>query len=390
MSKPSCKPKSPHFSSGPCKKFPGWSFDILKNAALSRSHRNGIGYEKLIQTIKKTRSLLRLPDDFKLALTPASCTGAMDMALWNLLGSRGVDSLAFDVFGWRWSNEITKHMRLKDTHIFDAPFGQLPDLSQIDAQRRDVVFPWNATTSGVAIPNADWIPETREGLIFCDATSAALAYDLPWSKLDAVAFSWQKVLGGEAAHGMLALSPRALYQLQKQLPPWPMPFTIQLTKDTETLGAPGAVKEELFTGGVLNTPSLMCVEDWLVALDWAENLGGLPALIRKTDENAAIIWDWVETRDWLVNLAIDRSTWSRTSICLKFNDPKLQALSEKETWSLVVRFCQLLEKENVAYDIKGHVWAKPCIRIWCGPTVEADDLQALLPWLDWAYEEIMK
>lgn len=389
MAKPILKPKSPYFSSGPCKKFPGWRFDLLSNALLGRSHRHRDGYAKLKPAIDRAHRLLQMPEDYKLALLPGSCTGAVEAAFWNLLGSRGVDVLSCDIFGKRWIEDVVRHLHIEDVRIFDEPFGKLPDLSQVDSNR-DVVFTWNATTAGVMIPHHDWIKEDRQGLTICDATSAAFSCELPWPKLDAVAFSWQKVMGGEAAHGMLALSPRALKQLETYQPPWPIPFLLKLTETLDNPTTHGKIKEGIFRGETLNTPSLMCVEDWLVTLQWAEDLGGLPALIEKTNANAQVIWDWVETCPYLENLAEDPATRSKTSICLKLTDPKLKDLDKPERWSVIKQVCKLLETEQAAYDIKGHGLADPCFRIWCGPTVEKEDLQALTTWIDWAYQEVAK
>lgn len=386
MSKPFLKPRYPYFSSGPCKKFPGWSYEKLQAAAIQRSHRHSIGYSKLIPAIDRTHKLLGMPADYKLAIVPASATGAIEIAMWNLLGARGVDALSFDVFSKRWANDITRQLRLKDARVFESPSGELPDLALVDTDR-DVVFTWNATTTGVAMPHDHWIKEERQGLTICDATSAAFAYDLPWSKLDAVAFSWQKVMGGEAAHGMLALSPRALGRLNAYLPEWPIPFLYCLRKDSHELGKPGPLNEALFRGETLNTPSMLCVEDWLLALEWGERLGGLPALIKRTAENAKIMIEWADYSPWLANLAHAPLTQSKTSVCLKLTDPKLQKRSKEERWDVIKKICKTLEAENVAYDIKGHALADPCLRIWCGPTVEKNDLEALIPWLEWAYKE---
>ncbi len=380
LAAPAERPRNPCFSSGPCAKRPGWSPALLKGAALGRSHRAKPGKAKLAEVIARSRAILGLPDDYRLAIVPASDTGAVEMALWNLLGARGVDMLAWESFGKGWVTDVAKQLRLDDLRELGADYGALPDLAQVDPER-DVVFTWNGTTSGVRVPNGDWIASDRSGLTICDATSAAFAMDLPWDKLDAVTWSWQKVLGGEAAHGMLALSPRAVAHLERYSPPWPLPKIFRLTKG-------GALIEGVFAGETINTPSMLCVEDALDGLAWAESLGGLPALIARSTANLACITDWVERSDWAGFLAEDPATRSSTSICLKITDPWFEGLAPPDQAATAKAIAAELDAAGVAYDIGSYRDAPPGLRIWGGATVEAADTQTLLPWLDWAYATV--
>jgi len=376
--KPAVRPARPHFSSGPCAKRPGWSPEVLKNAFLGRSHRAKEGKARLKLAIDKTRQLLGLPEDYVCGIVPGSDTGAFEMAMWSLLGARGVEALAWESFGKGWVTDILKQLKLQDVRVHEADYGALPDLSKVDFSR-DVVFTWNGTTSGVRVPNGDWIPADREGLTLVDATSAAFAQDVDWSKIDVATFSWQKVLGGEAAHGMLVLSPRAIARLESYTPPWPMPKLFRLTKG-------GKVMSGVFEGETINTPSMLCVEDWLDTLAWAESIGGLRALQARADANAQVIFDWVERTPWVANLARDPATRSNTSVCLSIVDPAVAQLSVEQQWAFAKQIAGLLDKEGVAYDIAAYREAPPGLRIWTGSTVERSDLEALTPWLDWAFE----
>ncbi len=375
--RPDTRPFRPFFSSGPCAKRPGWSLEGLSNAALGRSHRSKIGKAKLAFAIDCTRSVLGVPDDYHIGIVPASDTGAVEMAMWSLLGARGTDVLAWESFGKGWVTDAVKQLKLDDCRVIEAPYGALPDLSQIDGER-DVVFTWNGTTSGVRVPNADWIPENRSGLTICDATSAAFAQDLDWRKLDVVTYSWQKVLGGEAAHGVIILSPRAVERLESYTPPWPMPKIFRLTKG-------GALIDGIFRGETINTPSMLCVEDYLDALHWADHQGGLTALMARADANLRVIEDWVSRTDWVDFLAEDPATRSNTSVCLKIVDPWFTSLSADDAKAVVKKMSSILEEEDVAFDIESYRDAPAGLRIWCGATVEAEDLATLTPWLDWAY-----
>jgi phosphoserine aminotransferase len=374
---PSVRPAVPHFSSGPCAKRPGWSVQNLADAALGRSHRSKIGKAKLKQCIDLTREVLEVPSDYRIGIVPASDTGAVEMALWSLLGARPVTMLAWESFGEGWVTDVVKQLKLKDAVVLRAAYGDLPDLSQVDPAS-DVVFTWNGTTSGVRVPNADWIASDREGLTICDATSAAFAQRLAWDKLDVATFSWQKVLGGEAAHGMLILSPRAVERLESYNPPWPLPKIFRLTKA-------GKLNEGIFEGETINTPSMLCVEDYLDALAWAKSIGGLSALIARADANLEIIARWVARTPWVDFLARDPATRSNTSVCLKVVDPAVTALPPEAQATFAKALTGAIEKEGVAYDIGHYRDAPPGIRIWCGATVEAADVEALMPWLDWAY-----
>jgi phosphoserine aminotransferase len=377
--RPAVRPARPFFSSGPCAKRPGWTPEALKDSCLGRSHRSKPGKAKLKEAIDRTRAVLRVPPDYRIAIVAGSDTGAVEMALWSLLGPRPVDVLAWESFGEDWVTDVARQLKLKDTRIIKSAYGELPDLKQTDPSR-DIVFLWNGTTSGVRVPDGDWIADNREGLTICDATSAAFAMDLPWPKLDVVTFSWQKVLGGEGGHGMLILSPRAVARLESYSPPWPMPKTSRLTKD-------GKLVEGIFEGETINTPSMLCVEDYLDALAWAERVGGLQALFARTDANARVLLDWAERTPWVENLAVDPATRSNTSVCLRIVDSVVGKLPLDAQRAFVKQLESMLDKENAARDIAGHRDAPPSLRIWCGSTVEAADLAALTPWLDWAFAE---
>ena len=378
--KPSLKPNNPHFSSGPCAKRPGWSLDALKDATLSRSHRAKPAKAKLASLIERSKALLEMPKDYRLGIVPASDTGALEMALWSLLGERGVDTFAWESFGAAWAADCQKQLKLKDLRQFKAEYGQLPDLTQAD-WRRDVVFTWNGTTSGVRVPNGDWIASDRTGLSICDATSAVFAMAMPWSKLDVVTWSWQKVMGGEAAHGMIALSPRAVERLESYTPAWPLPKIFQLTKG-------GKLVEGIFQGETINTPSMLCVEDALDGLKWGEHIGGLKALLARSLANLHAIEQWAAQAAWIGFLAERPETRSNTSVCLKITDPWYASLSADEQQKGVNKIASLLEAEGVAYDLGAHRDAPPSLRIWAGSTVETNDLKALFPWLDWAWAEL--
>ena len=378
--RPSRRPANPHFSSGPCAKRPGWSLEALGDAVLGRSHRANAGKARLAEAIERSRSLLRVPADYRLAIVPASDTGAIEMAMWSLLGARGVDVLAWESFGKTWLKDARDQLRIEDLRGFEADYGDLPDLAQVDPDR-DVVFTWNGTTSGVRVPDGDWIAADRAGLTLCDATSAVFAMDLPFDKLDVVTWSWQKALGGEAAHGMLLLSPRAVERLEGVTPPRPLPKIFQLTKS-------GKLIEGIFEGATINTPSMLCVEDALDSLKWAEQAGGLDALIARSQGNLAAVADWVEASDWIDFLALDPATRSSTSICLKVVDPWFTALSAAEQSAATKSVAALIEREGAGCDIGAYRDAPPGFRIWGGPTVERSDIEALLPWLDWAYGQV--
>ena len=377
---PELRPANPNFSSGPCAKRPGWTLEGLSGASLARSHRAAGPKAKLVEVIERSRALLGLPEGWKLAIVPASDTGAIEMALWSLLGARGVDILAFENFSTAWANDVVKQLKLPDARVLDAPYGRLPDLARVDFSR-DVVFTWNGTTSGVRVPNGDWIAADRAGLTICDATSAAFAMALPWDKLDAVTWSWQKVLGGEAAHGMLALSPRAVERLESYKPAWPLPKIFQLTKG-------GKLIDGVFKGETINTPSMLCVEDALDGLRWAESVGGVPALIARSEANLAAVASWVERTPWAAFLPVDPATRSCTSICLVITAPWFTALAPDAQAAAAKRLAGLLDKEGVAYDIANYRDAPAGLRIWGGATIETSDILALLPWLDWAEAKI--
>ena len=380
MTKPLKAPVRPEFSSGPCAKRPGWKTDALNDALLGRSHRSKPGKGKLKHAIDKTREILGVPEGYRIGIVPASDTGAVEMALWSMLGARGVDMLAWESFGAGWVTDVAKQLKLEDVNIYTAEYGELPDLDQVDTDR-DVVFTWNGTTSGVKVPNADWIKDDREGLTICDATSAAFAMDLPFEKLDVVTYSWQKVLGGEAAHGVLILGPRAVERLENYTPSWPLPKIFRLTKG-------GKLIEGIFEGATINTPSMLCVEDYIDALEWADSIGGLKGLIAKSEANLKVVADWVEASDWAAFLAADPATISNTSVCLKVVDPWLASLDADAQAAVPKKLASMLDAEGVAFDIGAYRDAPPGLRIWAGATVEAEDLQALTAWLDWAYGEV--
>ncbi|WP_366656988.1 phosphoserine transaminase [Fodinicurvata sp. EGI_FJ10296] len=380
MTKPTVRPANPNFSSGPCAKRPGWSLSQLKTDSLGRSHRAAIGKSRLAEVLDRSRSILGIPDDYRIGIVPASDTGAVEMALWSMLGARGVDMLAWESFGEGWVTDVVKQLKLDDVRTMTADYGHLPDLGSVGADR-DVVFTWNGTTSGVAVPNADWIANDRTGLTFADATSAAFAMDLPWQKLDVTTWSWQKVLGGEGAHGMIVLSPRAVERLESFSPGRPLPKIFRMTKG-------GKLNEGIFKGETINTPSMLAVEDHLDALRWAESIGGLPALIDRSRANLSAVAEWVERTPWVDFLAADAATRSSTSICLRIVDPAITSLDEKAQGEVPKAITKLLESEGVAYDINGYRDAPPGLRIWGGGTVESTDMKALLPWLDWAYQAV--
>lgn len=377
--KPAARPDNPRFSSGPCAKRPGWSLQNLTNASLGRSHRSAEGKARLLGAIEKTRDVLGIPEDYRIGIVPASDTGAVEMALWSLLGARGVDMLAWESFGKGWITDVVKQLGLADVRILEAGYGELPDLAQVDFSR-DVVFTWNGTTSGVRVPDGEWIDEAREGLTICDATSAAFAQKLDWAKLDVTTYSWQKVLGGEAAHGMLILSPRAVERLESYTPAWPLPKIFRLTKG-------GKLIEGIFKGATINTPSMLCVEDYIDALNWAEGLGGLDALVARADANTKVIADWVEKTPWIDFLCADPAIRSNTSVCLKFSDPDIAAMSTEDQAAFAKRIVALLDGEAAAFDLGAYRDAPPGLRIWCGSTIEACNLEALTPWLDWAFAQ---
>ncbi len=377
IAKPAARPSVPHFSSGPCAKRPGWTPQALADAFVGRSHRSKPGKAKLKRAIDLTREVLRVPADYRIGIVPASDTGAVEMALWTLLGPRPVAMLTWESFGEGWVSDVAKELKLKDVTVLRAPYGELPDLAKADPAS-DIVFTWNGTTSGVRVANADWIAADRAGLTICDATSAAFAQPLEWSKLDVVTFSWQKALGGEAAHGMLILSPRAVARLESYTPPWPVPKIFRTTKG-------GKLNEGIFQGETINTPSMLCVEDYLDALEWAKAAGGLPALHARADGNAKVIADWVERTPWIDFLARDPALRSNTSVCLKVVDPAVTRLNADAQAAFVKSIAAALDKEGVAYDIDAYRDAPPGLRIWCGSTIERADVEALTPWLDWAY-----
>ena len=374
---PSVRPRVPHFSSGPCAKRPGWSLQNLSCAFLGRSHRAKTGKAKLKYAIDLTRGVLQVPADHRIGIVPASDTGAIEMALWSLLGPQPVTMLAWESFGEGWVHDVAKELKLKNLTVLRAPYGELPDLGAIDPAS-DIVFTWNGTTSGTRVPNADWIAADRTGLTICDATSAAFAQALDWGKLDAATFSWQKALGGEAAHGMRILSPRAVARLESCKPPWPMPKIFRMTKG-------GKLNEGIFAGETINTPSMLCVEDYLDALQWAKSIGGLKALQARADANAKTISDWVARTPWIDFLTRDPALRSNTSVCLKVVDPAVNRLAVEAQAEFVKGIAAALEKEGVAYDINAYRDAPPGLRIWCGSTVERSDVEALTAWLDWAY-----
>jgi phosphoserine aminotransferase len=379
IAKPAVRPTVPHFSSGPCAKRPGWTPQALSGAVLGRSHRSKIGKARLKRAIDLTREVLQVPADYRIGIVPASDTGAVEMALWSLLGPRPVTVLAWESFGEGWVTDVVKQLKLKDATVLKAGYGELPELSKVDPAS-DIVFSWNGTTSGVRVANADWIAADRAGLAICDATSAAFAQPLDWGKLDVVTFSWQKALGGEAAHGMLILSPRAVARLESYTPTWPLPKIFRMTKG-------GKLIEGIFQGETINTPSMLCVEDYIDALEWAKSIGGLPALRARADGNAQAIADWVARSTWIDFLAREPASRSNTSVCLKVVDPAVSGLAAEAQAAFVKGIAAALEKEAIAYDIDAYRDAPPGLRIWCGSTVERADIEALTYWLDWAYAQ---
>ena len=378
--KPAMRPARPEFSSGPCAKRPGWKVENLQGALVGRSHRSKPGKARLKEAIDQTRAVLQVPADYLIGIVPASDTGAMEMAMWSMLGARPLQIVAFESFGKDWVTDVTKQLKLKDVEVLDAPYGALPDLSKV-RKDADLVFTWNGTTSGVRVPNADFIAADREGITICDATSAAFAMDLDWAKLDVVTFSWQKVLGGEAAHGMLILSPRAVARLERYSPPWPMPKIFRMTKG-------GKVALDIFEGATINTPSMLCVEDYLDALKWASSLGGLSGLCARSNANLKVLADWVAKTPWVEFLAETADIRSNTSVCIKVVDKRVTGLSPDAQADFAKKLVGLLEKEGVALDAGGYRDAPPGLRIWCGATVETSDVDALTPWLDWAFETL--
>jgi phosphoserine aminotransferase len=378
--KPALRPARPEFSSGPCAKRPGWTPQSLNDAVLGRSHRGKPGKAKLKLAIDRTREVLGVPADFLVGIVPGSDTGAVEMAMWSMLGPRPVQLLAFESFGKDWVTDVTKQLKLPNVEVLDAPYGQLPDTSKVRPDA-DLVFTWNGTTSGVRVPNADFISADREGIVICDATSAAFAQDLDWAKLDAVTFSWQKALGGEAAHGVLILSPRAVARLESYTPAWPMPKLFRMVDN-------GKFNAAIFEGATINTPSLLCVEDALDALAWADTVGGAAGMKARSEANLAALEAWVAVTPWVEFLAGDKAIRSNTSVCLKVVDPAITALSEDAQADFAKKLASVLEKEKAAYDIGGYAKAPPGLRIWCGATVDTADVEALTPWLDWAFASV--
>lgn len=374
---PGVRPVVPHFSSGPCAKRPGWSLQALTDAALGRSHRAKVGKAKLKRAIDLTREILEVPADYRIGIVPASDTGAVEMALWSLLGPKPVTMIAWESFGEGWVSDVVKELKLKDATVLKAGYGDLPDLSKVDPNS-DIVFTWNGTTSGVCVPNADWIKSDREGLTICDATSAAFAQKLDWPKLDVVTFSWQKALGGEAAHGMLILSPRAVARLESHKPAWPLPKIFRLTKG-------GKINEGIFEGETINTPSMLALEDYLDTLNWAKSIGGLNALVARADANTKAIADWVAKTPWIDFLAKVPATRSNTSVCLKVVDPAITALPDDAQAAFAKSLVAAIEKEGAGFDLGHYRDAPPGLRVWCGATVEASDVAALTQWIDWAF-----
>ena len=377
---PSTRPRVPNFSSGPCAKRPGWSLKALADAPLGRSHRAKIGKDKLKLAIELTREVLQVPADYRIGIVPASDTGAMEMAMWSLLGARGVDMLAWESFGSGWITDVVKQLKLDDVRVFEGAYGELPNLKKVDTKTRDVVFTWNGTTSGVRVPDAGWIADDREGLTICDATSAAFAQRLDWAKLDVTTFSWQKVLGGEGGHGMIILSPRAAERLVSYKPAWPMPKVFRMTSG-------GKLSEGIFVGETINTPSMLCVEDYIDALLWAQKVGGLDGLVKRADGNARVVAKFVRENDWIDFLAVKPKTRSNTSVCLKFTDPAVTALSGEQQAAFAKQVVAIIEKAGAGYDLGHYRDAPPGLRIWCGATVQSRDLKALMPWIAYAFHE---
>lgn len=377
--KPAMRPARPEFSSGPCAKRPGWSPENLSSAVLGRSHRSKLGKARLKEAIDRTREVLEVPDDYLIGIVPGSDTGAVEMAMWSMLGPKPVQLLAFESFGKDWVTDVTKQLKL-DAEVLSAPYGELPDLSKV-RKDADLVFTWNGTTSGVRVPNADFIADDREGVTICDATSAAFAMTLDWKKLDVVTFSWQKALGGEGGHGVLVLSPRAVARLESYTPAWPMPKLFRMTKG-------GKLSADIFEGATINTPSMLCVEDYLDALKWAAQIGGLAEMKRRADANLAALEAWVEKTSWVDFLAADKATRSNTSVCLKVVDARVTGLDEAAQADFAKKLASVLEKEGAALDVAGYRDAPPGLRIWCGATVDTSDIEALTPWLDWAFATV--
>ena len=382
MSKPTVKPKSPYFSSGPCKKRPGWNVTKFDTDTLGRSHRAKPAKEKLLQVIEHSKKILNLPENYHVGILAGSDTGAVEAAMWNLLGENGVEVLAWESFGLDWAKTITDQLKIKDANVHKADYGLLPDLSKIDFNK-DILFNWNGTTSGVRVPNANWIPDDRKGLVICDATSAVFAMDMDFAKLDVITWSWQKVLGGEGAHGMIALSPKAVERLESYQPTWPLPKIYRLTSK-------GKLAADIFKGATINTPSMFCVEDALDALSWVESIGGLQGAIDRSSRNLDAVKSWVEQSDWVDFLCQDHANLSSTSICLKVKDPNFLKLSVEDQQGKIKEINKMLENEQVAYDINSYRTAPPGFRIWGGSTVESSDIENLLPWLDWAYTVVSK
>jgi len=382
MNPPETKPNNPCFSSGPTAKRPGWDLCNLPIDALGRSHRASVPKSRIKAVIDQSKALLGMPDDYLLGIVPGSDTGAFEMAMWTMLGARGVDVLSWESFGAGWKTDIQKQLALTDVRVFDAPYGSLPDLTAVSSHDRDIVFTWNGTTSGACVPNGDWIADNRDGLTFCDATSATFAMALPWTKLDVVTWSWQKVMGGEAAHGMIALSPRAVARLESYDPVWPIPKLFRLTKG-------GALIRDLFEGATINTPSMLAVEDQLDALAWATQIGGLPALITRSQANLTVVRNWVNQSSWAAFLTPDINQQSSTSICLKIIDPIFAGLPDSAQRVFIKSMTTLLEQQSVAFDIAAYRDAPPGLRVWGGATVESSDLEKLTPWLDWAFAETL-
>ncbi len=380
-SRPTQRPRVPHFSSGPCAKRPGWTPAALADAALGRSHRSPLGKAKLGRAIDLTRAVLQVPAEYRIGIVPASDTGAVEMAMWTMLGPKPVEVAAWEAFGKEWVTDALKQLKIAP-RIHQTPYGILPDLAAIDTKNSDVVFTWNGTAAGVKVPDGDWIAADRAGLTICDATSAAFAQPLPWDKLDVVTFSWQKVMGGEAAHGMLILSPRAVARLESHTPSWPLPKIFRLTKD-------GKLIEGIFKGDTINTPSMLAVEDYLDTLDWAERIGGLKALHARADANAKVVYDWVARTPWIAPLAADPATYSNTGVCLVIADPDVLARGDAAVSAFAAGIVERLDREGVALDIGAYRDAPAGLRIWCGATVETADLEALTPWLDWAFATAM-
>ena len=373
-------PNNPNFSSGPCAKRPGWTINVLNNALLGRSHRSSASIKKIQKVIKETKDILKIPNNYLLAIVGGSDTGAFEMAMWSLLGARPVDILAWESFGRDWVKDVIDQMQIKDSRTINADYGKIPNLSSVDFNN-DVIFTWNGTTSGVKVPDGNWININRSGLTFCDATSAVFAMDIPWEKLDVTSFSWQKVLGGEAQHGMLVLSNNALQRLETHIPKWPIPKLFRLAEK-------GKVKNQIFNGSTINTPSMLCIEDVLDSLTWVKKIGGLNSMIKRSEENLSVIEKWVEKNNWIEFLASDPSIRSSTSICLKIKDEWFLKKNEEDKKSILKSFHKILETKNIAYDINSYGSAPLGIRIWGGGTIEKKDIELLLPWIDWAWEEI--